>query len=243
MSIRKEIIGDATLYLGDCLEVGPTLVENAAMCFTDPPYNAAYEGAAGKIVNDNLGADFYDFLLGACRMICDKTDGAVYICMTTRELAALQQAWIGVGGHVSNIIIWDKERFTISGADYHFQYEPILYGWPKGKGRKWYGGEGEKDSWQGRGARSQSNVWRVRRPTKNKIHPTMKPEALIKIAIQNSSAPGDLVFDPFAGSGSTARAALSLGRRFVGIEIDPIYFNAACDAIHEHVMQPSLLGE
>jgi len=89
------------------------------------------------------------------------------------------------------------------------QYEPILYGWPKGATRYWCGD------------RDQSDVWQFNKPHRNDLHPTMKPVELIELAIRNSSRPEDVVFDPFVGSGSTIIAAEKTGRRCYAIELSP----------------------
>jgi len=89
------------------------------------------------------------------------------------------------------------------------QYEPILYGWPKGATRYWCGD------------RDQSDVWQFNKPHRNDLHPTMKPVGLIELAIRNSSRPEDVVFDPFVGSGSTIIAAEKTGRRCYAIELSP----------------------
>ena len=98
-------------------------------------------------------------------------------------------------------------------ADYRPQYEVIIYGWPNklAKSRIWNGG------------RDQSNLWLIPRRHSNKEHPTEKPLPLIEKAIKNSSDKGSLVFDPFAGSGSTLFAALTLGRNAYLIELEPGY--------------------
>jgi DNA modification methylase len=191
----------------------------ANLCFCDPPYNVDYAGGAGaeqagkgpRIKNDALGDAFCQFLYDACVLINTHTNGAVYICMSSSELHTLQAAFIKAGGHWSTFVIWAKNRFTLGRSDYQRQYEPILYGWPEGVKRRWCG------------ARDQGDVWNINRPTKNDLHPTMKPVSLVERAIQNSSRKGDLVFDPFGGSGTTLIAAENTGRKAALLELDPKY--------------------
>lgn len=191
----------------------------AHLCFCDPPYNVDYAGGvcaeqAGKdrrIKNDALGDGFGGFLRDACTLINRHTSGAVYICMSSSELATLQTAFAEAGGHWSTFIIWAKDRFTLGRADYQRQYEPILYGWPEGAKRRWCG------------ARDQGDVWLIDRPAKNELHPTMKPVALVERALRNSSRQGDMVFDPFGGSGTTLIAAETTGRKASLLELDPVY--------------------
>ena len=189
------------------------------MVFTDPPYNVNYANSAkdkmrGKeraILNDNLGEGFYDFLLAALTPTLAHCRGGVYVAMSSSELDTLQSAFRAAGGKWSTFIIWAKNTFTLGRADYQRQYEPILYGWPEGKSRHWCGD------------RDQGDVWQIKKPVKNDLHPTMKPVELVERAIRNSSRPGDSVLDPFGGSGTTLIAAEKSGRRAWLMELDPKY--------------------
>ena len=191
----------------------------ADMVFTDPPYNVDYANSAkdkmrGKdrpILNDNLGDGFYDFLLAAMTPMLERCSGAVYVAMSSSELDTLQSAFRAAGGKWSTFIIWAKNTFTLGRADYQRQYEPILYGWPEGQNRHWCGD------------RDQGDVWNIKKPQKNDLHPTMKPVELVERAIRNSSRPGDIVLDPFGGSGTTLIAAEKTGRIGWLIELDPKY--------------------
>jgi len=191
----------------------------ADMVFTDPPYNVDYANSAkdkmrGKdrpILNDNLGDGFYDFLLAALKPMLDRCAGATYIAMSSSELDTLQQAFRAAGGKWSTFIIWAKNTFTLGRADYQRQYEPILYGWKDGADHYWCG------------ARDQGDVWHIKKPHKNDLHPTMKPVELVERAIRNSSRPGDIVLDPFGGSGTTLIAAEKTGRIGWLLELDPKY--------------------
>jgi DNA modification methylase len=213
---HRLVCGDATdpksyeLLMADAL---------ADMVFTDPPYNVDYANSAkdkmrGKdrpILNDNLGDGFYDFLLAAMTPMLARCSGAVYVAMSSSELDTLQSAFRAAGGKWSTFIIWAKNTFTLGRADYQRQYEPILYGWPEGQNRHWCGD------------RDQGDVWNIKKPQKNDLHPTMKPVELVERAIRNSSRPGDIVLDPFGGSGTTLIAAEKTGRIGWLIELDPKY--------------------
>ena len=135
--------------------------------------------------------------------------------MSSSELHTLQKAFVAAGGHWSTFIIWAKDRFTLGRSDYQRQFEPILYGWPEGVKHHWCG------------ARDQGDVWFIDRPSRNDLHPTMKPVGLVERAIRNSSPRGGLVLDPFGGSGTTLIAAERTGRIGRLIELDPRY----CDVI------------
>ena len=191
----------------------------ADMVFTDPPYNVNYANSAkdkmrGKdraILNDNLGDGFYDFLLAALTPTVAHSRGGIYVAMSSSELDRLQAAFRAAGGKWSTFIIWAKNTFTLGRADYQRQYEPILYGWPEGAQRHWCGD------------RDQGDVWAIKKPQKNDLHPTMKPVELVERAIRNSSRPGNVVLDPFGGSGTTLIAAEKSGRVARLIELDPKY--------------------
>ena len=213
---HKVICGDATkaedykALLGD---------ELADMTVTDPPYNVNYantakdkmRGTHRPIMNDNMGADFSAFLLLACQNILAVTKGAVYIAMSSSELDTLQAAFRAAGGKWSTFVIWAKNTFTMGRADYQRQYEPILYGWKDGAQHYWCG------------ARDQGDVWQIKKPHKNDLHPTMKPVELMERAMRNSSKTRDIVLDPFGGSGTTVIDCENSGRRARLMELDPKY--------------------
>jgi DNA modification methylase len=213
---HRLLCGDATVITDlDRLMAG----READLCFTDSQYNVDYAGGVGaekagkgrRILNDALGEGFERFLYDACISIITHTAGAIYMCMSSSELHTLQKAFVAAGGHWSTFIIWAKDRFTLGRSDYQRQFEPILYGWPEGAKHYWCG------------ARDQGDVWFIDRPSRNDLHPTMKPVGLVERAIRNSSPRGGLVLDPFGGSGTTLIAAERTGRVARLIEVDPRY--------------------
>ena len=193
--------------------------EIADMVFTDPPYNVDYantakdkmRGTDRPILNDNLGAGFHDFLLAALTPTLAHCRGGIYVAMSSSELDVLQSAFRTAGGKWSTFIIWAKHTFTLGHADYQRQFEPILYGWPADGTRHWCG------------ARDQGDVWNIKKPHKNDLHPTMTPVELVERAVRNSSRPGDIVLDSFGGSGTTMIASEKSGRMARLIELDPKY--------------------
>ncbi|MDR3738099.1 MAG: site-specific DNA-methyltransferase [Terracidiphilus sp.] len=181
----------------------------ADMVFTDPPYNVNYGATMKdklrgksdrKIANDNLGSDFEKFLYDACVNMLTVAKGAVYICMSSSELHTLEKAFTEAGGHWSTFVIWAKNCFTMGRSDYQRQYEPILYGWKEGVDHFWCG------------ARDQGDIWFIKKPHVNDLHPTMKPVELVERAVRNSSKTRDTVLDPFGGSGTTLIACERTGR-------------------------------
>lgn len=202
--------------------------DTAAMIFTDPPYNVNYgatmkdslryhAGTLGgrKIMNDNLGDGFAQFLTDSLSNLMMFNKGAAYVCMSSSELHTLYSSFVAAGGKWSTFIIWAKNTFTLGRADYQRQYEPILYGWSADKKHYWCGD------------RDQSDVWEYNKPIKNDLHPTMKPVELVERAINNSSKVGDIVLDGFGGSGSTLIAAEKTRRKARLMELDPKF----CDVI------------
>ena len=221
------ILGDHRLICGDAtqMESVETVLAGglADMVFTDPPYNVNYgatmkdklRGNKRRIANDNLGQDFAHFLRDSLVNILAVTKGAIYVCMSSSELHTLHQAFTEAGGHWSTFVIWAKNTFTMGRSDYQRQYEPILYGWKDGTDHFWCG------------ARDQGDIWFVKKPVSNDLHPTMKPVELVERAIRNSSKGRDTVLDPFGGSGTTLIACEKAGRQARLIELEPKY----CDVI------------
>jgi DNA modification methylase len=99
---------------------------------------------------------------------------------------------------------------------YDDEHDTVLYGWKDGAAHRY------------NGDRTQDTVWEIARPKKSVEHPTMKPVELITRALRNSSAPGELVLDPFGGSGSTLIAAQVTNRVAYLMELDPVYVDVIC---------------
>ena len=197
--------------------------ERPTMAWTGPPFNVGLgrDGTAQQgrtLANDALpAADWEAFLRSVMPPLVDLVDGAIYIAMSSKEWPTMCRVLDESGAHWSDTIIWSKDRFVLGRADYQRGYEPIWYGWRDGASHHWCGD------------RDQSDVWHIPRPTRSPEHPTMKPVALVERAISNSSKRGGLIFDPFAGSGTTVIAADRLGRRCAAIELEPRYVQVALD--------------
>ncbi len=132
------------------------------MAFTDPPYNVGLGDHGGqqrgqrrrRIQNDSLPpVEWEAFCARWARNLLSYTDGAIYVCMSTKEWPLVSRVFAEEGAHWSDTIIWAKDRFVLGRADYQRQYEPIWYGWR----------EGAKHHW--RGDRDQGDVWRIDRPS------------------------------------------------------------------------------
>jgi DNA modification methylase len=217
-------LGEHRLLVGDATT--PEDVErvlggrHAAMAFTDPPYNVSLGDHGGqqrgtrkrRIANDSMDPIAWEaFVRAWARTLLAFVDGALYICMSSKELGLVSRVLAEEGAHWSDTLIWAKDRFVLGRADYQRSYEPIWYGWREGAAHHWCGD------------RDQGDVWEIDRPSDAPLHPTMKPLPLMERAIANSSVSGDLVLDLFAGSGSTLIACERTGRRCAALELDPRY--------------------
>lgn len=245
-------LGDHRLVCGDATDPQVLRIATdgkAADCvFTDPPYNVAYEGGTKDkltIQNDDMGDEgFYQFLLDSFKAMIENTKegGAIYVCHADGSGNAFRNAFNAAGWLHKQVLIWVKDALVLSRQDYNWQHEPILYGWRPGAAHSWFGPftnttvlDDAKDLTGKTKAElleileagfEASTVIREKRPRRNDIHPTMKPIGLVARLLKNSMVKGQLVLDPFAGSGSTLIAAEQLGLQAALVELDPRY----CDA-------------
>jgi DNA modification methylase len=151
LGVHRLMCGDAASELDvDKLMNG----RRAGMVFTDPPYNVGYVGGGGQsregIKNDKMSStEFMAMLQAWCGNLIRVCDGAIYICMSPKELGQLKTAFEYAGGHWHDYVIWVKDHFTLGGGDYQHQYEPILYGWAERVSNKYKTPErDESDVWE-----------------------------------------------------------------------------------------------
>jgi len=195
--------------------------EMANMCVTDPPYNVSYQGKtkdALTIDNDSMGNDdFYKFLYDFYTALTTavKKGGSIYVWHASSEVINFGKAMVDAGWLLKQQLIWVKNSMVMGRQDYQWKHEPCLYGWLAGDSHKWYSD------------RKQTTVINFDRPNRNAEHPTMKPIGLFGYQIENSSKVGDIVIDPFGGSGTTMVACEQLKRKAYIVEYDPKY----CDVI------------
>jgi DNA modification methylase len=226
--MRVETIGLATLYLGDCREVLPNVKADAVI--TDPPYGIAYvsawrkQGKTKMLVSDDDAPT--DTVHGMADALND--GGALYLA-TRFDVAALWNDAIRAAGlTMKTPVFWDKGNHTSGDLDGDFgaQVEIFIFA-HKGRHKL-------------RGKRL-NNLWHVPRDPASD-HPTPKPVRLMEKMIAASTDLGAAVADPFMGSGSTGVAAVRMGRRFVGVEIEQKYFDIACRRIEQAQQQQDMLG-
>jgi len=215
------VLGRHVLMCGDSTaadDVGKLLGDaQVDLLWGDPPYGLGYRGKTKRaltIVNDDLGPDGTRALVAAAlRLAPLRPGGAFYVAAPSGPelhlafLLALEDA--GLTAHQT--LVWVKDRFVLGHADYHARHENVIYGWRDGRAHHFV-----KD-------RTQDTVWEIDRPARSVVHPTMKPVELVSRAIRNSSKPGQLVYDPFAGSGTTLITAEQTGRACRAMELDPRY--------------------
>lgn len=222
----------------------------ADLVHTDPPYGVSYEGAPNDnakdwkmIANDNLRGDkLYQFLLHAFLNIKKnlKRGGAFYIWFASKTHIEFETAIRQGGLKVKQEIVWDK-GMVLGRADYHYAFEPCLYGCHEEQNSQWYGDRTQKTFV----AMNRTDIrklpkekmeeillnlnegkacWRISRDNVCEyVHPTQKPIALPGMAIKNSTCKGQNVLDLFGGSGSTMMACEQLGRNNFTMEFDPHY--------------------
>jgi DNA modification methylase len=213
--------------------------EQAAMAFTDPPYNVSIPNTLGRgrtkqrnfamAVGEMSPAVFTTFLSDALSTAAaHSVNGALhYVCMDWRHMREMQDAGDAVYGKLINLVVWSKTNAG-QGSLYRSQHE-LIFVYKVGDGPHLNNVE------LGRHGRNRSNVWtypgantfRSGRMADLAAHPTVKPVALVADAIRDCSRRGDIVLDPFMGVGTTILAADRIGRRARGIEVDSLYVDAA----------------
>ena len=187
------------------------------MLLTDPPYNVDYTGKtedALKIQNDKMQDDNFREFLQSAFYVADhvmKPGAVFYIWHADSEGYNFREACKETGWTVRQCLVWNKNSMVIGRQDYQWKHEPCLYGWKDGAGHLWASD------------RKQTTVLNFDRPTKSRLHPTMKPIALFDYQIKNNTKGGDIVLDLFAGSGTTIMACEQNGRKAYCMEYDPRY--------------------
>ena len=212
--------------------------KQAAMVFTDPPYNVAIDGhvtGLGKIHHRDFmmasgemsEAEFTDFLINALRCLArNSKDGSIhFLCMDWRHMGEMLVAGSQVYGEFKNLCVWTKDNAGM-GSLYRSQHE-LIFVFKNGKSPH------RNNVQLGQFGRYRTNVWQYpgvnsfSRSTEEgnllALHPTVKPVAMVADAIMDCSARGDIVLDAFLGSGTTVIAAERVGRVCYGLEIDPKY--------------------
>jgi DNA modification methylase len=230
MSFEKVVIGNATLYRGDALEVLAS-IDGIDTVITDPPYSSGGFNEAGKsagsigttnkkakILGDTMSSEGYIALVR--RVLRAANASAAYVFTDWRMWGHTKEAVELSGYRLRGMLVWDKTCAGM-GARWKMQHELVAWGT-------------KLTSQMGAGL---GNVISIPR-SGNEWHPTEKPLALMQAIVRNSE-PGT-VLDPFMGSGTTGVACASVHRPFIGIELDGAFFEAACRRIEQAQAQAQL---
>lgn len=226
--MKKEVLAEGVeLYLGDCREILPTLGKVDALV-TDPPYGIGADEVALSAALQRIKADgkskagrgwkYY----GDSQWDRERPPPSVFALM----LEASKKHIIWGGNYFTDILpptmqwlIWDKGQRDFSLADFEM-------------------------AWSSQNSAARIiNYPRAKALQDGKEHPTQKPVEVMEWCIQALAMPVDTILDPFMGSGTTGVAAVNLGRRFIGIEIDPKYFDIACKRIQTALDAPDMFVE
>lgn len=264
---RVERIGNATLYLGDCLEILPTLGPVDAVV-TSPPYDGirAYGGQSM-----DTGATIPQL---AARLdeggvivwnVADQTVDGSETGTSFRQALAFMEA----GLRLHDTMIYCKEGVTFPDANRYHPASEFMFVFSRGAPKHFNGIKDWKNKWAGSAMHGtdrqpngettpirgmgrpipqfglRRNWWIIANPYNGDTdgHPAPMPYSMAADHIQTWTTPGETILDPFMGSGTTGVACAKLGRKFIGIEIEPKYFDIACRRIEEAYRQPDFFIE
>jgi DNA modification methylase len=202
---------------------------------TDPPYGVEYDPewrtragvggagvAKGKVLNDDK-ADWREAWALFPGDVAYVWHAGLFGVVVGESLQAC-------GFKLRSQIIWDKGQLVLSRGDYHWKHEPCYYAVREGKKGHWAGD------------RKQVTVWQIDKPRKSETgHGTQKPVECMKRPIENNSKPGDAVYDPFSGSGTTLIAAEMTGRRAFVVELNEQYVDVAVKRWQEFTGREAVL--
>jgi DNA modification methylase len=224
------LLGPHRVLCGDAREpeaVARVMDGELATCvWTDPPYGVEYVGGTKRALTiQNDHPETLESLLRESFAAINEVlapGAAIYVAHPAGSLSVtFGSCFLAQGWRLHQTLVWVKDRLVPGHSDYHYRHEPILFGYKAADGRRGRGSRG----WYG--GNDAASVFEVPRPSVSADHPTSKPVHLVEAMVKNSSRSGDVVLDPFLGSGSTLIAAERLGRRCFGIDIDPRYVDVA----------------
>lgn len=241
-AVWKSTDGSSCLYHGDSLDIMASLPAESVDCiWADPPYNLSNDGPtciAGRRAKVNKGEwdrsrgtgcdhEFNKAWLSACYRLLKPT-GTIWVSGTLHVYPSIGFAMQQLGFRILNDIVWEKPAPPPNLGCRCFTHatEIILWATKARKGKERYTFNYEEMKAEN-GNKQMKNIWRFSAPSKaEKLHgkhPTQKPIDLVSRCLRASTNKGDLVFDPFSGSSTTGVAALSIGRNFIGCEMNKEY--------------------
>ena len=239
------------LYLGDCREVIASLPASSVdMIWTDPPYgHSNHDGDFNARLNEHRGIDsqpiaFDDpegmrtvvdgMLKEAIRVLNDDCCCCCCCCCCGGGGPGPTFAWVADrmdrdGLSFFHSVIWDKRNPGL-GWRYRRRHEMVMVAHKQGGKLLWADDK-----------IASPNIVDVF-PPRERVHPNEKPVRLVSHFLELHSLPGQLILDPFMGSGTTGVSAVSLGRRFIGVELDAAHFDTACRRISEALKRPTMFA-
>jgi len=244
------------LFHGDCLEILPKFPDECVdLIFADPPYFLSNSGItchAGKMVSVNKGEwdvskgmeenhEFNLKWLGECQRVLKK-NGTIWVSGTSHIIYSVGCAMQQLGYKILNDIVWYKTNAPPNLSCRYFTHstETVLWAAKNKKSKHVFNYAEMKAENKGKQMR---NVWQLSAPGADEKkfgkHPTQKPVALLDRIIRASSNPGDLVLDPFCGSGTTGVAALRNSRRFIGVDMEEAYLKVAILRMSQAIKEKS----
>ena len=235
-----------TIIEGDCIEILSRLPEKSVdLVFADPPYNLQLGGGLTRPdqsqvdgVNDDWDRfdsfDAYDLFthdwLQACRRVL-KDDGAIWVIGSYHNIFRVGAILQDAGFWIQNDVIWRKSNPmpNFKGTRFQNAHETLIWAAKSERARVTFNYDALKTFNEDKQMRSDWTIplctgsERLKDASGKKAHPTQKPESLLRRVLLATTRPGDLVLDPFSGTGTTAAAAKALGRDYIGIEADSAY--------------------
>lgn len=236
-TIERLLLGDATTRLAEIPDASVDLI------LTDPPYNTGMTARSGtklrQFFDDAYSPDEYRALATTTARECYrilKDDRACYVFINWKSLAVWLEELSAAGFRLKNVIVWDKVIQGLNIKNYAHTHEFLIFAvkgrfFPRNKGT---------------GTDAGRDLWRVRRETRHRRqtdfhHETVKPLPLVMRPVEHATERGEIVCDPFMGTGTTCVAAKVLGRGYVGIELDARYFTIAASRIRAAGCEPARL--
>lgn len=242
MGMNKKIIGDCTLYLGDCREAMP-LLNSVTHIVSDPPYEEQAHKKMRKTsksikTGQDVSLDFGKITEDLRRFIAEwgtknSLGWCIYFCQA-EAVAAWRDAIELFDGKYKRPCIWVKPDSTpqFNGQMPAMGYENFVCQWAGSGHSKWNAG-GKRGVY----------THLTNQPDRTGLHPTEKPLPLMMEILKDFTNSGEIILDPFMGSGTTGVACAKMGRKFIGIEMEEKYFDIACKRIEEAYQQPDLFVE
>ncbi len=222
------IMGKHRLLCGDATSANAVerLLDGARphLLASDPPYGVNYDPAwrnrAGVSSTDRTGTVSNDHRADWREAWALFPGDVAYVWHAGRYTRIVAESLEAAGFTIRSQIVWAKSRLVLGRGDYHYQHEPCFYAVREGKTGHW------------QGARDQTTLWSIatrgdETEDPETVHGTQKPVECMRRPILNNSAPGDAIYEPFSGSGTTLIAAEMTGRRCLAMEIDPAYCDVA----------------